>query len=434
MSRFAPAAVALVVALVYLATAAQWHTPDAAAYADDVLDGQLVHAKHLLHNAYGLAAVRLAQALGYEGAIIEPLQWLNVGGASIGSGLLCWLVARRSGFLAGSLAGLGLAATYGWWSLAGTYEVHIWPAVVVLMALAVATEGEASPARGVVVGLLHGAAILLHQVAALAGPGLALALIGGWGGRRFRALVAYVAVAAALLGAGYGGAARYQSERLGHPVGVEDLLLADVTAGAPSSDRSIGSEVALGWSTTAAARVQRTCLRQRHHPRRVPLPTLGWAYAALGLGLLVRGQRVVRVARREAVAVAAWCWTYVPLVAWKEPLNFEYYLVPTVGLVLLLGLASGPGVLGRLMALLLAGSTALVAVNNLDRDIVPASRTPDDGHHVCADGATSVGRALNAEGLLLAPPPETQLGDAPPATGRHGGPRRGVRGRLDQAP
>ena len=427
--------VALAVVVAYGGTAAHWHGPDAAFYADLVLDGQLLHHKHLLHSAFAAPLVVLAEVAGFEGPVIEPLVAFNTGVAALGAALLVLLVARRAGALAGLVGGLALACCYGWWSLSVDYEVHVLPAVVVLVALGVATGGEVSWLRGAMVGAFQGLATLVHQVAALSGPGLSLALLAGAGSWRARigACVAQAVLFFAVLLGGYGPAAQMESRAVGEPVGIADLLMSDGDTPPPAPDRTLAEAVAMGWGGNVVVTSTRRCLGGPDVGA-VPRVALAGAGALVGLLVLLRGREVDRLARPELLAAGGWVAVYVPVIAWREPMNHEYYTVPTMGLVVVAALGAGPG-LGRLLGLALLGGAGLAATHNLSLDLLPASTTPGGEHRLCMDGEPDRGRSLSPDGVIVHWPDEAldeveEDRTPPPSKGRHGGPGRGVRGKL----
>ncbi len=175
----------------FWATRTQYNTFDAVSYANQIAHlyprtrdlRWLFHPHHLLFNALGYGAWRLAQAFGYRGGPLVVLESLN---AVLGAGgiavfyLTLRRLMQRSRWLPLIMAS-GLALTFGYWATATDGRVNM-PSTALLLGafytLCILLDSP-RPGRAAVLGLLAGAAVLFHESAGLFLPvglvGIALA-------------------------------------------------------------------------------------------------------------------------------------------------------------------------------------------------------------------------------------------------------------------
>ena len=162
--------------IVYAATLTDVHTYDAYSYAAAVQTKPVVetfHPHHLLYAPLGSAVNQLAQAFGYTGMALLPLQWLNALAGALGVTIWAWVVERLT--QRRSLALLGavlLGATFAWWRYAVEVEVYTLAALFLMLGLGFLLQILTTPLRlrlwfGLAVA--HAGAMLFHQTNVLWG-------------------------------------------------------------------------------------------------------------------------------------------------------------------------------------------------------------------------------------------------------------------------
>ncbi len=160
---------------VYFLTRTHLNTFDAVAYANQIglahETGKLrplFHPHHLLFNALGFCAWRLARLAGYGGGPLIVNQTLNAGLGAFGVGLFYSILRRLQPAGAGPLlAALGLAGSFGWWICATDGRVNMPSGVLMLAAFGVLTAPPMTARRAALGGALAGAAVLFHESAGL---------------------------------------------------------------------------------------------------------------------------------------------------------------------------------------------------------------------------------------------------------------------------
>ncbi len=160
-------------------TRTQYSTFDAVSYANQIAHlyprtqdpRWLFHPHHLLFNALGCGAWRLAQTFGYQGGPLVVLESLN---ALLGAGgvALFYLTLRRliqRSRALPLLAATGLALSFGYWATATDGRVNMPSTLLLLAAFGVLCRllESARPARAAWLGALAGAAVLFHESAGL---------------------------------------------------------------------------------------------------------------------------------------------------------------------------------------------------------------------------------------------------------------------------
>lgn len=226
---------ALAMAL-FVATGARTHPPDAVAYADLLVQGSVLHPQHLIHNLLGDGVLRLALMLHPQAVPLAVLSALNGVIGGLGIGVATRLMMRAGAPLGlSAAAGLGLAASYGWWSLATTWEVHVAPVTAVLLALWWLGEGRWLRGAG---ALALG--ILLHKTMVLALPAVLLA----WALQRrsMAQMVQLGAVVGVLVGLAYSAAFAVEVQRQPHsPTQIaRTLILGEVQHAVPGAPGHLG--------------------------------------------------------------------------------------------------------------------------------------------------------------------------------------------------
>ena len=199
---------------VYLLTRTHLNTFDAVAYANQIgLAAQtgklrpLFHPHHLLFNALGYGAWRLARLAGFTGGPLLVSQTLNavVGAAGVA---LFYALGRRLqpvGIMPVVLA-LGLAGSFGWWICATDGRVNGPSNLLMLAAFGrvVCLRTRATPGQAAWIGMLAGLAVLFHESAGLFGlVGLVGVLLLAPSRRRRRMAAAYGAAWAGTIAGAY---------------------------------------------------------------------------------------------------------------------------------------------------------------------------------------------------------------------------------------
>lgn len=200
---------------VYFLTRTHLNTFDAVAYANQIgLAAQtgklrpLFHPHHLLFNALGFGAWRLARMVGYRGGPLVVDQSLNAVLGAWGVALFYSLLRRLQP--AGPtplLLALGLAGSFGWWICATDGRVNLPSCVLMLAAFDGLTRLRLWPSapQAATIGLLAGLAVLFHESAGLFGViGLVGVFGAGAGRKRFRLTAAYGAAWAGSIVGAYG--------------------------------------------------------------------------------------------------------------------------------------------------------------------------------------------------------------------------------------
>ncbi len=190
---------------VYLLTRTHLNTFDAVAYANQIgLAAEtgklrpLFHPHHLLFNALGFGAWRLARFAGFTGGPLVVNQSLNAVLGAWGIALFYALLRRLQPAGGAPLAlALGLAGSFGWWICATDGRVNMPSSVLMLAAFYELLRLRVRPAwsQAARVGLLAGTAALFHESAGLFGlVGLVGVALVAPGRKRVHLAAAYVMV------------------------------------------------------------------------------------------------------------------------------------------------------------------------------------------------------------------------------------------------
>jgi hypothetical protein len=320
----------------YLATLTQSHTFDALSYARDVDTKpwqELFHPHHLAYGPLGALVRALAQALGWEGRAVLPLQVANALAGALGVMLFLRLVHRLTRRLDLALCGaLLLGGSYAYWYYAVEVEVYTIAAVLLVVCLGLLAALLREPRREIAaaLGAVQGLAVLFHQTNVLLCVPVALALwLAGrqqpWAQQR-------------VLWLAYGGP-------LALVAGGAYLLVGFGISGF----RSVGEFVA--W-TTAYARTGwwggpldstqwDDLVRGLSSALAHPYGVLLWLLL-LGLAVFYLRHLAQRY-RRLALCLLAWLVIYGAFFFWWEPDNAEFWIASFPPALLLLLLALGAG-------------------------------------------------------------------------------------------
>lgn len=388
--------------VLYLCSLWRIHPPDAIAYAMGVDERRLFHPQHLIHNWLGWLSVRFGNAMEPEWVTMDSLQRMNAFIGALGVALLALVLCRATGrrALSAIFAG-GLAISYGWWSMSVTYEVHVAP-VTAMLGVFLLFQGRRPPS-GAAAGALHASAILLHKTMILACPGvlLALLLFPGQRRKRLRRIGEYAITGLVVAVAFYALALVSDPPVPGGPsVTVTDLAFGELVHGRP--------EVSPQGRVQAGLHSWRRCLLYEDGPRcsaadkqeiwksattaaqsrlgRIQTWTSVFLVSVLVL-ILLTARRTVQKYPAMALMIGGWNLVAIPAILWFEAHNFEYYLGPTVGLLIWValsctalpapyrGLRRG---LDIVVPLFFAAAFILAGVQNYKDDI---GLMVDDGEH-----------------------------------------------------
>ena len=387
----------------YLLTGATWHYPDAVYFADLLLDGELLHPKHLLHGVLGAGWLRVA---GDEATPpIAVLSSLNAMAGAVVAGLVTATLTRRCSTRVAAAAAWVLVGSYGIWSVSVTWEAHTLPLVGLTSALLLMSRarGDAPLLEGATTGCLVATSVLFHQIAVLTVPGFiaGLALVGG---RAIRRLLSFGFVLVLVAGGGYAVAANAQSSG---GVAVHEYVVGGLTAA--EQDKRRGAEAWRSGSRVLVIGQSRRCAGMilstgeppsgREDPvgDRVVLVAYGCAALLVVAGLVGLRRRPVPP---EAAAGGLWALVGGAAAVLFEPGNYEYYIGPMVGLTVTVSI--GLAALARerrrrgqalTVVALLVGSLSYTW--NVKTDLLPAST--GDQHRSCVD-SPAPHRSLRAPG------------------------------------
>lgn len=324
-------------ALGYLLTPAHQHPPDALAYAAMVTSGDLFHPQHLLHNVVGVAAVGLQGWLRPDASPLEALCAVNALAGGLGVGLLVSLGLSwglRPAF-ALAVAAL-LAASQGWWTLSTTWEVHVLPVALVLLALKL-LSGEG---RGLWGGVVLGLAVLLHKTMILVFPAIAIGRAVARGG--IGAAARPFAIASLLVGLGYGGVWVAAVGLDGAPAGptAENLLKGEMSGG--EAVAGSGSALLRGAMGALSVAEPGPCAVQAETEAEWQGVERARRIVGVGavLGLLAATAGILGWLRERPFAASValgWPLVAIPAIYAFEPENHEYYLGPMAVLLLAAG-------------------------------------------------------------------------------------------------
>jgi hypothetical protein len=127
---------------------------------------QIFNPYHLIHSWLGWFAFRIADALGYDGGPLVPVQVVNALIGAAGIGLLWLLMRRATDGLAPAIEATGIVAlSYGYWSYSLGADVYVLSTALLIAALFAGYRAVLSPALAsfAVFGLATGAAVLAHN-------------------------------------------------------------------------------------------------------------------------------------------------------------------------------------------------------------------------------------------------------------------------------
>ena len=200
---------------VYLLTRTHLNTFDAVAYANQIgLAAEtgklrpLFHPHHLLFNAVGFGAWRLARFAGFTGGPLIVNQTLNAVLGAWGIALF-YALGRRLQPAGGMplVLALGLAGSFGWWICATDGRVNGPSNVLMLTAFyeLVCRRAHLTAGPAAWIGGLAGLAVLFHESAGLFGAvGLIGVLLSARGSQRLKIAAAYGAAWGGIITLAYG--------------------------------------------------------------------------------------------------------------------------------------------------------------------------------------------------------------------------------------
>lgn len=375
---------------------------DAAGYLLTIERGSLAtqfHPHHLLYAPTAAAWLGLLRRLtgAVSGAIGVALLNALAGGACVG------LVAR---ILAGSGVGPRMAAaaaaaagsSFGLWFYSASVEVYVIPLAFLLGALLLAI-GRPSPARAAWIGLLHGLAMVFHQIHVLFGV-VILATLATWPRDQWRSMLGvYIGAGTAVVVVAYGWALTViqpasmaeawrwftmYAQDGGYIHGLSMGTLAKAVVGAARS--IVGGHFAFGLGPVQAllsgAFPDKILIDETFLVRRLPPLLLGGLIGASALAVACFGWLALHAKRQRAPgtvlrrALVAWITVYSIFFLFWDPFNLEFWIPQATALWMLVGLELRAT--GRRATAVLAGAAALLLAVNGIGTIGPARDSAND--------------------------------------------------------
>ena len=358
--------------LVYLAFPAKNYYWDGISFAQRIEDAgrwpELLHPNHLVYNLLGWGGYRI---FGAQVRALYVLQAMNAAWAALAcywlSGILAPVVrSPRAVLLLGAL--FAFAGT--WWRYATDAGAYI-PSVALLIACAAFLVPGKRP-RPVMVGLLHAAAMLIHQLALFLLPAVLFALWHQSEENRPRNVIVYAGLAGSLtLGAYAAGFTALSGHFSWRP------FLTWMTSYADDATFSFGLLRNLGLSVRGWAQlffVGRPSLLRNAGILDVVLLLCCGAALILVLISLWRIRFRLHIHQPALFRFAlVWVAAYVLFLFFWQPQNTFYKLCALPGVVLLIASCWEPGRDPHPRG---AGAAfaALLALSNLTLGIIPYSR------------------------------------------------------------
>lgn len=328
----APSLVFLTSLVLYLTTLTQVHTFDALSYGlavDNKSWQELFHPHHLAYGPLGALVRQIAQAIGWPGSAVVPMQITNALAGAVGVALFFALIralTQRAGLALGGALLLG--GSYAYWYYAVEVEVYTIAAVLLIgcLGLLVRFLDTPTPRLCFGLGLVQGAAILFHQTNVLlcipVGVALLYASCGSWGRATLRLWLAYVLPLVAVVGGAY--------------------LLVGV---AVSELRSVEAFVA--WITSYAQTGWWGGPVSGDNWQRLGVglssalahPFGAWLWLLLSGLVLLQVRPLLRSYRLLTVTLLSWLLVYGAFFFWWEPDNAEFWIASLPPFFLLVVLA-----------------------------------------------------------------------------------------------
>ena len=426
-------------------------THDSLTYLQAIESGgdALWHPHHLLYNAIGAGWLRTFRAFGVTADALKVVALANAAfGAT--SAALCYALLRRRARLPRGLAvigTLGASLSFGVWFYSVSVEVYLLPLALLLGATYVLMAPRLTGRHLLLVGVLHGLAVLSHQVHVL----YAVVVIAVVLGRRHelgadavrRGLVRWAAALTGLVAAGYALvlAIVVRPSTLGEAASWLTRYADDDTYWLPPGPATLPS-AAFGAARAVVGGhfvFRLGAVRDGIHdafPERsltdetflvrnlapvaaVALVVVALVAGALLAGVLVRGYRDRRqqpeAVGRLARALVAWMVAYTGFFLVWEPSNLEFW-IPQVTAAWLLAAASCAAPLeGGTTAIrararrgtLLGVAAVMVGAANLVGSILPAVDAANDAY---AARFTALGQLIGAGDAVVVDRPHLAVG------------------------
>ncbi|MEM1056638.1 MAG: hypothetical protein AAGI52_14035 [Bacteroidota bacterium] len=392
---------------------------DAAGYLASIQSGQadeLAHPHHLLYNAVAALWLKLFGWIGLPPA--QTVASLNAlaGGACVG--LIAALLRDRGGVPTRLALGAAAAAgvSFGLWFYSVAVEVYVIPLAFLLATLYVLL-GPPSSRQIVTVGVLHGLAMLFHQVHVLFGV---VVLVVLWRRRSeipwIRRAATYVVAGSVIVIGGYGAALAFavdahsieeawvwftlyaQDDSYLHPVALSTA--AKATVGFVRS--IVGGHFGFAMESVQSLLLRAFPDKMLDDETFLVSGLPGWLPPLLlGLGALAgagSATLAITAARRRGpatttgrdlrAALATWIGLYAVFFFFWDPFNVEFWIPQTTALWMLvaLGLTDREGqvptwsvrTMGAVAALLLLvnGLGTIAPARDASRDVFAARLAP----------------------------------------------------------
>lgn len=306
--------------VLYVSTLAHQHVGDTPVYLEQIRSGERFTKFHLLSRWLASAWIHAVAVVSPDTSPFDVVSVLCAAEGALCIGCFHALLRRLSGLeLLPAIAAAGLALTYSFWTQSTTFELHILPTLVFVVAALVFTRPSASPLW---VGVLQALAICCHLLAASTVVVWSALFATGTGARRarFRDVGVFLGTAIVLVLATYAAA--------GMPLPISQLFGA-------ANDGALHHRVATGGTLSGVLRGFQQAFVSVSAPRTAFVGQAGVVVMSMAfvVGTAMRRGSLQRRVPTWWALPPLWCVAFLPLIARVEPDNPEYFLGPVAGLI-----------------------------------------------------------------------------------------------------
>ncbi len=183
---------------------------DSIGYYNQIERGEwLFHPHHLLYNPISILWLQFWRRIGLSGGGSIIVESLNAVFGAAGLAVLFFILRRRlkASVSAAISTILVIGSSFGFWFYSACVEVYLIPLFFLLAALAVLLKPKISLLDAFIIGVLHGIAILFHQIHVLFGFAIVARLFlrpEDLGSARIKSILIYLLPALGIIAIGYG--------------------------------------------------------------------------------------------------------------------------------------------------------------------------------------------------------------------------------------
>lgn len=392
-------------------------THDSLTYLADIEAGgaRLFHPHHLLYNAAAALWLSAGQLLGLASHASSAVALLNSAFGAFAAGVFHALLRHRTRVprRLAVCATIGASVSFGFWFYSVSVEVYLLPLLFLLVTLYSVLAPNLTHRRVFVVGLLHGVAMLGHQIHVLFGLVLIAALWLRRTNTAFsfkRAIGLYVAGGAIVVLAGYGAVLlavirpsnladawtwfTLYAQGESYWAGLSVSALAKAAMGL--SRALVGGHFAFALPSVqeamTAAFPGKSLVDEAFLVRGLPTYALyllfaggtlfGLGFAAVTVRGVLRRRQMSAEARPLAQLAALWIGIYSAFFLFWQPYNVEFWIPQATALWMLLALlwtdTSQPPTGASRASTFIGLMAALLFIVNLFGVILPATNTAND--------------------------------------------------------